>query len=289
MANEYTAKDSTGVMSVIAEIYERTEDATIRDEELLKIVDKWSNSGYSKQAKLLADMHIKEQKGGASESFNILANLDKIESDTDTTKSVLAAPKKYSEERMQTQANQAHEELKLKLASHIEEYNSYANTESSYYQDIEDKKTRSKEISEELSEYANIYEASGDYWSPWNPIGILIGGTTPYAAAQRANPELSQEKRKLDLEAYEMNYGRQALHRNDRFHNMKDMHENSIEDVLYSLNLLEEEGGKTSLTLNEDGTYKNILEDKEIPDYVDPEFGDDPEPTITTRVPGRGY
>lgn len=288
MANEYTAKDSAGVMSVIQEVYERTDDMGIIEEELSTIMDKWQKSGYGKQAQLLGEMHINEQKGRVSKSFNALTNLTTI-ADADSTKSVLSTPKKYSEERMQTKANQAHDQLKLKLASHIEEYNKYTNTETQYYQDIEDKKARSKEIGDELSAYAKIYEASGDYWSPWNPIGMLIGGTTPYAAARQAYPELAKEKRKLDLEAYEMNYGRGALHRNNRFHNIKNMHENRIEDVLYSLNLLEEEGAKTSLTLNADGTYNNILEPTEIPEYVDSEFRDEPEPTITTRVPGRGY
>ena len=189
---------------------------------------------------------------------------------------------------MQAKAEETHNTMKLKLATHVEELNDYIRREADYYQTIEDKRKRRSDIKGELSEYEDIYEATDEYWSKWNPIGMLIGGKTARRQAQIDNPELVKEKRELDSEIYEMNYGRGALHRNTRFYNMKSLHEDKLTDALASLNLLEGDI-KTTIVQNEDGTYKNILDDEEIPEYVDPEFDTPMEPTITTRVPGRGY
>ena len=85
-----------------------------------------------------------------------------------------------------------------------------------------------------------------------------------------------------------MNYGRRSLLRYEQFYNMKSLFEDKLIDALAGLNLLEGDA-KTSIAQNVDGTYKNILDEEEIPEYISPEFGTSAEPTITTRVPGRGY
>ena len=282
-----TAKDTTGVMTILDNVYGKTEDLDIREDLLLEHIKKMSDAGYVEQAKLLSSMHISEQEGGVSDRFNQLNILTNI-TDTDTTKSEVAIPKTYSEERMQTKAEETHNAMRLKLATHIEEYNDYVMRENEYYEDIESKKEARLDINKELSEYEDIYEATGEYWSKWNPIGMLIGGKTARRQASISNPELVAEKRKLDAEIYEMNYGKGALHRNHQFYNLKSLHEDKLIDALASLNLLEGDV-KTSVVQNVDGTYKNILDDEEIPEYVDPEFDTPMEPTITTRVPGRGY